>query len=56
MPSGTGRVVVRGHDQTHDYGGHATIITLETSDTETVQQGPEPQAFGGSGSATTTDS
>ena len=56
-PDGTSRVVVRGHDRTHGYGGQAMLITLETGATEIVGQGPEPRSFDGNGSAsaTTTD-
>ena len=57
IPNGTSRVVVRGHDQTHGYGGQAMLITLETGATEIVGQGSEPRSFDGndSASATTTD-
>ena len=57
IPNGTSRVVVRGHDRTHGYGGQAMLVTLETGATEIAEQGPEPQSFGGNGSAsaTTTD-
>ena len=37
------RVVVRGHDQTHGYGGQAMIVNLETGEHEVIDQGPEPQ-------------
>jgi hypothetical protein len=57
IPDGTSRVVVRGHDRTHGYGGQAMLVTLETGATETVGQGPETRSFGGNGSvpATTSD-
>lgn len=45
VPEGVSDVVVRGHDQTHGYGGQAMIVTLETGETEAVKQGPEPQSF-----------
>lgn len=45
IPSGTTRVVVRGHDQTHGYGGQVMIVDIETGRTETVRQGPEPRSF-----------
>ncbi|WP_049996465.1 hypothetical protein [Halococcus sediminicola] len=54
IPSGTTRVVVRGHDQTHGYGGHAMVVTLDTGETEIVAQGSEPRSFGGNGSGSTT--
>lgn len=47
IPSGTTRVVVRGHDQTHGYGGRAVIVNLETGELEAVRQGPEQQSFAG---------
>lgn len=37
--------VVRGHDQTHGYGGQAMIVTLESGETKAVQQGSEPDSF-----------
>ena len=54
IPDGTSRVVVRGHDRTHGYGGQAMLVTLETGATETVGQGPETRSFGGNGSASAT--
>jgi hypothetical protein len=45
VPDGVERVVVRGHDQTHGYGGQAMVVTVATGDTETVRQGPEPDSF-----------
>jgi hypothetical protein len=45
IPSGTERVVVRGHDQTHEYGGQAAIVDLAGGDIEFVRQGPEPSDF-----------
>jgi len=38
-------VVVRGHDQTHGYGGRAMLVNLETGATRAVDQGSEPQSF-----------
>ena len=45
IPEGTTRVVVRGHDQVHEYGGQVMIIDLESGETETVRQGSEPDRF-----------
>ncbi|AUV82384.1 hypothetical protein C2R22_12635 [Salinigranum rubrum] len=45
IPEGVRYVVVRGHDQTHGYGGQAMVVDLETGATEAVRQGPEPQDF-----------
>jgi hypothetical protein len=45
IPAGTTRVVVRGHDQAHEYGGQVMIVDLETGETQTVRQGPEPETF-----------
>ena len=41
------QVVVRGHDQTHGYGGQAVLLHLESGETEFVRQGAEPQSFEG---------
>jgi hypothetical protein len=43
VPADTGDVVVRGHDQTHGYGGQAVVVDLETGTTHVVAQGPEPR-------------
>jgi len=45
IPEGTTRVVVRGHDETHGYGGQAMIINVDTGDMERVGQGSEPNHF-----------
>ncbi len=45
IPEGTTCVVVRGHDQTHGYGGQAMLVNLETGATRAVEQGAEPQSF-----------
>jgi hypothetical protein len=41
VPGGTTCVVVRGHDQTHQYGGQAMVVNLETGVTARVSQGPD---------------
>ncbi|SEO72841.1 hypothetical protein SAMN04487948_104402 [Halogranum amylolyticum] len=43
-PEGTNCVVVRGHDQTHGYGGQAMLVNLETGATTAVRQGGEKQS------------
>lgn len=45
VPESVTAVVVRGHDQTHGYGGQAMIVTLSTGETEAVAQGSEPDSF-----------
>ena len=45
IPEGTTCVVVRGHDQTHGYGGQAMLVNLETGATRAERQGPNPQSF-----------
>ena len=45
IPDGVDCVVVRGHDQTHGYGGQAVIVTLETGARRFVQQGSDSQSF-----------
>lgn len=39
IPDGTACVVVRGHDQTHGYGGQAMIVNVDTCATHAVQAG-----------------
>jgi hypothetical protein len=48
LPDDVPCVVVRGHDQTHGYGGRAALVTLDTGATRFVDQGPEPRSFSGS--------
>jgi len=47
IPEGVLFVVIRGHDQTHGYGGQALVVNLETGAMEKVQQGSEPNNFSG---------
>jgi hypothetical protein len=61
IPDNTTLVVVRGHDQTHGFGGQAMVVNLTSGETEAVQQGPEPTnftdyEFGTATNATTTES
>ncbi|MEZ3165086.1 hypothetical protein ABNG03_04840 [Halorubrum sp. RMP-47] len=42
----TSRVVIRGHDQTHGYGGVAALVTLDEGSVRFVDQGLDPQPFG----------
>lgn len=39
VPDGTACVVVRGHDRTHGYGGHAMLVDVDTGGTTPVRQG-----------------
>jgi len=39
IPDGVDCVVVRGHDQTHEYGGRAMLVNPETGATRAVEQG-----------------
>jgi len=48
VPAGTTCVVVRGHDQTHGYGGQAMLVTLESGATVPVRQGSDQQSVSGS--------
>lgn len=41
IPSDVVCVVVRGHDQTHEYGGRAMVVNLESGATRQVNQGPD---------------
>ncbi|WP_327053524.1 hypothetical protein [Halomicrococcus gelatinilyticus] len=45
IPSGTRYVVVRGHDETHGYGGRAVVVDLDDGTTDAVGQGSKPQSF-----------
>ncbi len=38
-------VVVRGHDQTHEYGGLAAVVDLTSAKIQLIDQGPEKQRF-----------
>jgi len=46
VPDVAEAVVVRGHDQTHGYGGQAALVTLADETVEFRSQGPEPDDFG----------
>jgi hypothetical protein len=46
VPDGVGCVVVRGHDQTHGYGGQVMLVNLDTGGTRSVDQGTERRSFG----------
>ena len=41
VPDGVTCVVVRGHDQTHGYGGQAMLVNLESGATASVRQGSD---------------
>ena len=45
VPGGVSCVVVRGHDETHGYGGRAMLVNLDSGATRGVEQGPDPRAF-----------
>ena len=45
VPEGESCVVVRGHDQTHGYGGQAMLVTIESGATRAERQGSEPSEF-----------
>jgi len=45
VPSDVDCVVVRGHDQTHGYGGQSVIFTLESGASRRVDQGSDPESF-----------
>lgn len=47
VPDDSACVVVRGHDQTHGYGGQATVVDPDSGATRTVPQGPEPVDLAG---------
>ena len=45
IPDGVTCVVVRGHDQTHEYGGLAIVVNLDSKETLLRDQGSERQSF-----------
>jgi hypothetical protein len=38
-------VVVRGHDETHGYGGRAVLLSIGTGEARAVRQGPAPTSL-----------
>ncbi|WP_058995698.1 hypothetical protein [Haloarcula sp. CBA1127] len=44
VPNDVGCVVVRGHDQTHGYGGRAMTVAVPSGTTRAIQQGAERQS------------
>ncbi|GGJ07298.1 hypothetical protein GCM10008995_16450 [Halobellus salinus] len=44
IPDSVGCVVVRGHDQTHGYGGRVAVVDLNSGATRSIDQGPESQS------------
>jgi hypothetical protein len=45
IPDGVSCVAVRGHDQTHGYGGRAALVAVDSGDVRFVEQGSEPSSF-----------
>ena len=45
VPDDVGCVVVRGHDETHGYGGVAAVVDLDSGATRSVDQGAERRPF-----------
>jgi len=45
VPEAVDCVVVRGHDQMHDYGGQAAIASVPSGETRFVDQGSKPKSF-----------
>jgi len=43
VPDGVACVVVRGHDQTHGYGGQAMVVSVSEGATTAIQQGSDRQ-------------
>jgi hypothetical protein len=44
IPAEVSCVVVRGHDETHEYGGQVLTVDLDSGETRAVNQGPEPRS------------
>jgi len=38
-------VVVRGHDQTHGYGGRVVVVNLDAGEQNAIRQGSERQVI-----------
>ena len=45
VPDDVTCVVVRGHDQTHGYGGQAVLVNVESGATRPIQQGADRQSL-----------
>ena len=45
VPDDATCVVVRGHDQTHGYGGVAAVVDLDTGVIRWAEQGTDPRSF-----------
>ena len=45
VPDDVTCVVVRGHDQTHGYGGVAAVVDLDTGVIRWAEQGADPRSF-----------
>jgi len=45
VPTGVDCVVVRGHDETHGYGGVAAAVDLDAGAVHRVDQGADPSSF-----------
>ncbi|NHN40681.1 hypothetical protein G9C85_03395 [Halorubellus sp. JP-L1] len=45
VPDDVDCVVVRGHDQMHDYGGQAAIVSVPSGETRFVDQGQKRKSF-----------
>ncbi|MEF8882570.1 MAG: hypothetical protein V5A34_08625 [Halapricum sp.] len=46
IPDDIDRVVVRGHDQEHDYGGQAAVVSLDDGETQFIRQGSQRDRIG----------
>ena len=45
IPEGTTKLVVRGYDQIHEWGGQVSLVDLETEKLRYIDQGSERQDF-----------
>jgi hypothetical protein len=45
VPADVTCVVVRSHDETHGYGGHAMTVDIQSGSVRAIDQGPEPRAM-----------
>ncbi|MFW6003301.1 MAG: hypothetical protein ACOCPT_02660 [Halanaeroarchaeum sp.] len=44
VPEDVTCVVVRGHDETHGYGGQSMTVDIRSGETRSIEQGSEPQS------------
>ena len=43
IPAEVRCAVVRGHDETHEYGGQLLMVDLDSGEMRAIEQGPDPR-------------